>query len=169
MDAFSVSITIGIFIKKADFRIALKVALFFGLFQAIMPLFGWVIGQNVSSFISKIDHWVAFLLLTLIGIHMIYESSEKDTSYLSSTNFYMLLLLSIATSIDAFAVGIGFALLNTSIIYPAIIIGLITFILSFFGVFFGSKIGKRLKSKSQILGGVILLLIGLKIIIDHTI
>ena len=136
MDAFAVSISSGISIKQYRFENALKIALFFGGFQAIMPIIGWFAGYNLREFISDIDHWLAFGLLSIIGCKMIYESIKRDTGKNEPEilNNYVLLILAIATSIDALAVGVSFAFLEISIIIPAIIIGVVTFILSFIGI-----------------------------------
>lgn len=171
MDAFAVSISIGITIKKQRFKNALKIALFFGGFQAIMPIIGWLAGYNLREFISDIDHWLAFGLLSLIGGKMIFESIRSDSNKKETEvmNVYLLFILSIATSIDALAVGVSFAFLEISIIIPVILIGVITFILSFLGVYVGRKLGKFLKNKIGIVGGLILIGIGIKILIEHLI
>lgn len=171
MDAFAVSITSGIAIKHLKINHALRIAEFFGLFQAFMPLIGWLAGISLMNYISGIDHWIAFGLLAFIGCKMIYEStkiedSEKETNPL---NLYVLLLLSIATSIDALAVGVSFAFLQTAIVTPMIIIGTITFALSFIGVFIGDKSGHLFENKIEIAGGLILIGIGIKILIEHLI
>lgn len=169
MDTFAISITSGFTVRKLEIRYALKIALFFGLFQAIMPLLGWAAGFSLKDFISSIAHWVVFVLLTAIGTKMIYESRviKKEEKEVVILGIYTLLLLSIATSIDAFAVGFSLSALNVSIINPALIIGIITFILSFFGVFIGNRFGHLFESKIEIVGGVILIGIGIKILIEH--
>lgn len=173
MDAFAVSITIGCTMKSFKIKNALLVALFFGFFQAIMPLFGWLAGIGFSKYIEQIDHWIAFILLLFIGAKMIYESVKmKDTEDESKNKDYFkittLLLFSIATSIDALAVGITFSILQIFIITPIIIIGVMTFCFSLFGVLLGCKTSKYLfENKIEIIGGVILILIGLKILIEH--
>jgi putative Mn2+ efflux pump MntP len=168
MDAFAVSITSGITIKQLKINNALKIAFFFGAFQAIMPLVGWLAGLSLREFIANIDHWIAFGLLSFIGCKMIYEavtlqSEEKETNPL---NVYVLLMLSVATSIDALAVGVSFAFLNIAIITPIIVIGAITFILSFLGVFIGDRIGHFFENKIEIAGGLILIGIGVKILVQ---
>lgn len=169
MDAFAVSITSGLTIKNLRINYAFRIALLFGLFQAIMPLIGWLSGITIRDFVMNIDHWIAFILLSFIGGKMIYEStrikSEKITS--NPLNIQILLILSIATSIDAFAVGISFAFLQTSIITPIVIIGIVTFILSFIGVFIGDLKGHLFEGKIEIIGGIILIGIGFKILIEH--
>jgi putative Mn2+ efflux pump MntP len=171
MDAFAVSITSGLTIKNLRVKHAFRIALFFGLFQASMPLIGWLAGISLRDFIASIDHWVAFILLSCIGCKMIYESIRMDYTERRTNplNIYILLLLSIATSIDALAVGISFAILTISIVTPVIIIGVITFVLSFIGVFIGNKKGHFFEGKIEILGGIILIGIGIKILIEHLI
>jgi manganese efflux pump family protein len=181
MDAFAVSITSGAIIKNLKpgsptkkgeiFDNALKIAIFFGMFQMGMPLIGWFVGCYLDRFISSFDHWIAFGLLSLIGAKMICEATKKESEKkeINPLNLYILLLLSVATSIDALAVGLSFAFLRISIITPIIIIGVITFSLSFIGVFAGNKAGHFFENKIEILGGVILIAIGLKILIQHLI
>ena len=144
MDAFAVSISSGITIEHQRFKNALRIAIFFGGFQAIMPILGWFAAYNFSDLISDFDHWLAFGLLSIIGIKMIYESVKRvtDDKEVKQMNIYVLLTLSVATSIDALAVGVSFAFLEISIITPVIIIGTITFILSFIGVYIGNKLGQ---------------------------
>ena len=151
MDAFSVSITRGLTLK-CNIKYALIIALFFGGFQALMPVLGWFSGIQLQSVVAALAPWIAFLLLLGIGIKMIYESiftSEEDVCKVFSLR--ELLILSIATSIDAFAVGVTFAILNTPIITPIIVIGLITFVLSFIGVYIGKNVGIYLKIKLKFL------------------
>ncbi|MDD2891171.1 MAG: manganese efflux pump MntP family protein [bacterium] len=171
MDAFAVSITSGAIIKNVKPVDALKIALFFGMFQMGMPLIGWFVGSYLDRFISSFDHWVAFGLLSLIGIKMIHEATKKESEKkeINPLNLYVLLLLSVATSIDALAVGLSFAFLRVPIITPIMIIGIITFSLSFIGVFIGNKAGHFFENKIEILGGIILIAIGLKILIQHLI
>ncbi len=169
MDSFSVSITRGFAKNKHLLLIeALKAGLFFGFFQAFMPIIGWFAGLSVIEFISGFDHWMAFGLLSFIGVRMIYEAIFKESKQIvNSSGFKVLLILSIATSIDALAVGLSLSFLETSIIVPAIIIGIITFSLSFLGVFIGKKFGKYFE-KIGVLGGVILIVIAMRILIEHT-
>lgn len=169
MDAFAVSITTGLALKKAKVNDALKMALSFGLFQAIMPALGWWIGISLRDFISSIDHWIAFSLLLFVGCKMIYEAItvKPHKRGINSLSFYFILVLSIATSIDALAIGVSFALLGVSIILPIIVIGSITFLLSFFGFVAGSKFGRLLGRKVEIAGGIVLISIGIKILVDH--
>jgi len=168
MDAFSVSIANGLATKTFKISKALTIALFFGLFQGLMPIFGWLAGESIADYISAFDHWIAFALLTFIGVKMIYESiTNKPNKFLGAYSIKVILILSVATSIDALAVGLSFSFLGISIFFPAIIIGVITFLLSFFGVYVGRRFGKILKNRIEILGGLILVIIGLKILFEH--
>ena len=168
MDAFAVSITSGITIKRLHINHALKIALFFGLFQAIMPIIGWLAGLSLRDYISAVDHWIAFGLLSFIGCKMIYESITVQSSKkeINPLNVYVLLVLSIATSIDALAVGISFAFLKVSIVTPVIIIGTVTFLLSYLGVYIGDRIGHFFENKIEIAGGILLIGIGIKILVE---
>lgn len=169
MDALSVSVINGFTIKKLHFQHAFRIAFSFGLFQALMPLIGWAAGRTFSVYIEKYDHWVAFLLLLFIGSKMIFESFSMDEECDSKSCLHLptLLLLSIATSIDALAVGLSFAFLRISIIQPVLIIGLVTFVICLCGVYIGNKIGHFFEKKLELAGGIILILIGLKILIEH--
>ena len=169
MDAFAVSISNGITIKRRRTNHALRIGLFFGSFQALMPLIGWSAGLNLRDLISGVDHWIAFGLLSFIGCKMIYESTRMDIreKEVKPLTLPTLLVLSVATSIDALAVGISFALLQISIVTPILVIGVVTFLLSFLGVLTGSKIGHFFEKKIEILGGLILIGIGIKILIEH--
>jgi putative Mn2+ efflux pump MntP len=168
MDSFSVSITRGFTNTQGRLSTeALKVAFFFGLFQGIMPVVGWIAGVSIIDFISGVDHWIAFGLLTFIGLRMIYEAITAESKKLvSSSSFSVLLLLSIATSIDALAVGLSLSFLEVSIMTPAIVIGIITFSLSFLGMYIGKRFGDFFE-KIGILGGIILIVIGIKILVEH--
>ncbi len=172
MDAFAVSIASGATMKKLEVRNALKMGLFFGGFQTFMPVIGWFAGVGMRSFIAGWDHWLAFGLLTLVGGKMIYESVVmKENEECGGKNCPfdtgVLLVLSLATSIDALAVGITFSVLSVSIILPVLIIGLVTFILSVAGVRIGVKGGHFFENKIEVLGGLILIGIGLKILLNH--
>jgi len=169
MDAFAVSITYGLTIQRPGINNAFKIALSFGLFQAFMPVIGWLAGLTLADSISSIDHWVAFGLLSFIGLRMIYGSrkTEKYEKAVDSLNNYVLLMLSIATSIDALAIGVTFAFLEITIATPVIIIGIVTFLLSLTGVFIGKKIGRYFGKKIEIIGGLVLIGIGIKILIEH--
>jgi len=171
MDALAVSITSGLTINDLRIRNALTIALFFGAFQAFMPLLGWLGGVSAREVITGIDHWIAFGLLCLIGCKMIYESTRlgSDDKETDPLDIHVLLILAIATSIDALAVGVSFAFLKMAIITPALIIGLITFSLSFLGVYVGNISGHFFENKIEVLGGLILIGIGVKILIEHTV
>jgi putative Mn2+ efflux pump MntP len=170
MDSFSVSIANGLATRTFQISKALTIALFFGFFQGVMPIFGWLAGESIADLICAFDHWLAFGLLTAIGVKMIYESiNNKPNNFLKSYNLKILLVLSVATSIDALAVGLSFSFLNVSILFPAIVIGLIAFSLSFLGVYLGKSFGEILSNRIEILGGLILIAIGLKILLEHII
>ena len=168
-DAFAVSLSSGLTIKHMKINKALKIALFFGGFQALMPLIGWFAGLTLQGSISSIDHWVAFGLLSFIGGKMIYEALQDDVEdkKFNPLDTYTLITLSVATSLDALAVGFGFAVLKTSIAAPVTTIGFITFFLSFVGVFIGHKCGAFCQKQVEILGGLVLIGIGSKILIEH--
>lgn len=170
MDAFSVSVCKGLTSRKFSFRTALICGLWFGGFQALMPLIGFFLGFQFLSLIESFDHWVAFVLLALIGLNMIYGafSSNHDShnSY-ESLDFKTMLLLALATSIDALAVGISFACLHVNVWHAVLIIGLTTFALSVLGVRIGNLFGAKWGAKAEFFGGVILILIGLKILLEH--
>lgn len=169
MDAFAVSIGIGVKSKKFDKFLALKVAFLFSFFQGIMPLFGYLASVGLGHFIESIDHWIAFLLLALIGGKMLYDSfGGSIENEISNVTNKILLLLAIATSIDAMAAGFTLKLLVLNPFISMIIIGIITFILSFIGVYAGTKNGAFLEDKAARIGGIILIGIGLKILIEHT-
>lgn len=168
MDAFSVSIAYGISAKCKNTNNALTMASSFGAFQAFMPVLGWFAGVKMLDFIAGFDHWLAFALLLLIGCKMIYESTKPEAQRKTKPlNTCVLLVLSIATSIDALAVGLSFAFLKVSIITPIIIIGATTFTLSFGGAVLGDKLSRFKPNKIEILGGLILIAIGAKILIEH--
>ena len=168
-DAFAVAVSSGLAIKHMKVNKALKIALFFGGFQALMPLIGWFIGLSFSFLITPIDHWIAFGLLSLIGGKMIYESldSEECQKKFNPLDTWTLIALSVATSIDALAVGIGFAVLKTSIGPVITAIGFITFFVVFAGVFIGHKCGNLFGKKIELLGGAILIAIGSNILWSH--
>ena len=168
MDACAVSFAKGICLKKQVKTYALKLGLAFGFFQAMMPLIGWWVGTYFESFITAVDHWIAFFLLLAIGLNMIRESLDSDDEYIMDTfSFKELTLLAVATSIDAFAVGITFALLNMSLLLPCTIIGIVAFIFSISGIFIGKKLGNYFGDKFEILGGAVLILIGIKILLGY--
>ncbi|HCE97552.1 MAG: hypothetical protein A2X34_10110 [Elusimicrobia bacterium GWC2_51_8] len=172
MDAFAVAVAGGATMKKLHIPRALKMGFFFGGFQVIMPALGWLAGFRLKNYISGFDHWVAFGLLGFIGGKMIYESFEMEEEQNcagkpSPFDTGTLTMLSIATSIDALAVGLTFSMLTVSIAGPALIIGLVTFIVSIFGVALGSKVGHFFEKRIEALGGLILIAIGLKILFEH--
>ena len=164
MDAFSVSLTKGFTQKNLTKSQILYYGLFFGFFQFIMPVIGYICG----SFVSTVAPWIAFFLLLAIGLNMIRESLDSDDEYIMDTfSFKELTLLAVATSIDAFAVGITFALLNMSLLLPCTIIGIVAFIFSISGIFIGKKLGNYFGDKFEILGGAVLILIGIKILLGY--
>jgi putative Mn2+ efflux pump MntP len=168
-DAFAVSVSSGLAIKHMKVNKALKIALFFGGFQALMPVIGWSIGLTFSFLISAIDHWIAFGLLSFIGGRMIYESlqTEEGEKKFNPLDTGTLITLSVATSIDALAVGIGFAVLKDAIAPAVTAIGFITFFLTFAGVFIGHKCGNLFANKIEMVGGAILIFIGSRILFLH--
>ena len=168
-DAFAVSLTSGLLIQRIKINKALKIALFFGGFQCLMPLIGWGAGINFIHLLANLDHWIAFGLLSFIGGKMIYESCqlENEREKFNPLDLYTLLVLAIATSIDALAAGLGLSLLQISIVLAASLIGIITFCLSFIGVFIGHKIGDKLNNQIEIMGGLVLIFIGSKILFEH--
>ena len=168
MDAFAVAVCKGLAMKKCTWTKAGIVGLYFGVFQAGMPLIGYVLGVQFKDFITSIDHWIAFILLGIIGFNMVKESLEQDTeSCDASVDVRTMLLLAIATSIDALAVGVTFAFLEVRI-FPAIaFIGCTTFFISVIGVKVGTAFGARYKSRAERTGGIILILIGFKILMEH--
>ena len=169
MDAFAVAVASGIAIKNLRVRHALTIAAWFGIFQAFMPLMGWLGGLTLKDRVEQFDHWIAFALLTFIGAKMIYESFvihdvEKKSDPL---DIYVLFVLSVATSIDAFATGISFAVLDVSIVTPIIAIGAVTFVISFAGVWLGERFGHFFEKKIELAGGLLLIGIGIKILVSH--
>lgn len=169
MDAFAVSICKGLSMKKKiNYKKALIVALYFGLFQGGMPLIGYALGVSFEQIVLSIDHWIAFILLSVIGIGMIKESlGDEEESLNDKVDFKTMVVLAIATSIDALAIGVTFAFLNVNIIFASLLICIITFAISYFGVVFGNKFGDKFGSKAELVGGIILILMGLKILLEH--
>jgi len=170
MDAFAVAVACSIALSKVSARQVFRFAFHFGLFQALMPLIGWLAGQGAHKYISRWDHWLAFGLLTFVGVKAINDSRKDRGEKLDTkdpTRGFTLVILSVATSIDALAVGISLSALKVGIIQPAIIIGCITGILTTFGMLGGSRIGSRFGKYVEMLGGIILLAIGLKILLTH--
>lgn len=168
MDAFAVAVCKGLKMPKINPKQTALIALFFGGFQALMPLIGYLLGTQFEQYIVSIDHWITFVLLAFIGGKMVYESFKKeDDEDDKPFNIKELFILAVATSIDALAVGITFAFLNVNIAMAVSLIGVTTFILSAIGVFIGHKFGEKYKSKAEFAGGLILILIGLKILLEH--
>lgn len=168
MDAFAVSVCKGLAMPKCTFKKAAIVGLWFGGFQALMPAIGYILGAQFQEAIASIDHWIAFVLLALIGGNMIHEALDNDEEEAdASLDVKTLFLLAVATSIDALAIGITFAFLKVNIIPAVCFIGIVTFIISFAGVKIGNVFGARYKNKAEIVGGVILILLGLKILLEH--
>lgn len=168
MDAFAVSVCKGLAMPKCTFKKAAIVGLWFGGFQALMPAIGYVLGAQFQETIASIDHWIAFVLLALIGGNMIHEALDNDEEEAdASLDVKTMFLLAVATSIDALAIGITFAFLKVNIIPAVCFIGIVTFIISFAGVKIGNVFGVRYKNKAEIVGGGILILLGLKILLEH--
>ena len=173
MDAFAVSVCKGLGMRKLDKKQALIIGLYFGGFQALMPLIGWLLGSQFQQYITSIDHWIAFILLGFIGGKMMVEAvrewNEEETVEVMDApiDHKNMFVLAVATSIDALAVGITFAFLNTPIIEAITIIGITTMVLSIIGVIVGNIFGSRYKSKAEFIGGLILVLLGLKILLEH--
>lgn len=168
MDASAVSIANGMSLpNEKNKNYALKLGLAFGIFQGLMPLIGYLAGSTFSGYIQSVDHWVAFILLALIGLNMIKESrEEKENEEVSDLSLKVILLLAIATSIDALAVGVSFAFLKVNIVLACSIIAVVTFILSFICVMVGKRLGSLFQKYAEIFGGIILMMIGAKILIE---
>ena len=166
MDAFAVSVCKGLAMKKMDVKKALVCSLYFGVFQALMPLIGFLLGSGFKNVVSSIDHWIAFVLLGIIGINMIKEAKSCETVN-DAMDVKTMLTLAVATSIDALAIGVTFAFLKVSIIPAITIIGVTTFVCCFVGVKLGSIFGEKLKTKAEIVGGTVLIFMGTKILIEH--
>ena len=167
MDAFAVSVCKGLSVKKVGVKHAALAGLYFGGFQFLMPVIGYLLGFRFESVIETVDHWVAFVLLAFIGGNMIKESFGKAEELNDDFGVKTMLLMAIATSIDALAVGITFAFLEVQILPAAGLIGVTTFLLSFAGIYIGNVFGARYKSKAELAGGIILVLIGVKILLEH--
>lgn len=167
MDAFAVSICKGLSMKKMDWKNAIIVGFYFGFFQAGMPLIGYFLGIQFRGTIQNIDHWIAFILLSIIGMNMIKESFSKSEEVCALFNARTMLVLALATSIDALAVGVTFAFLRVTIVPAVALIGTTTFTLSILGVKIGNVFGSRYKSKAELVGGIILILMGVKILLQH--
>ena len=170
MDAFAVSICKGLAMKKMNWKKAIIIAMYFGCFQMSMPLIGYILSTSFSDLIKKIDHWIAFVLLGLIGVKMIKEAYSKEEKVNDKVDFNTMILLAVATSIDALAVGITYAFLNANNIFGLFaLIGIITFLISLVGVKIGNKFGGKYGNNAEIIGGVILIIIGIKILAEHLI
>lgn len=174
MDAFAAAVCQGLRMRKLRYKNAFVIAFFFGGFQALMPFIGWALGIRFERYIVNIDHWIAFGLLAFIGGKMLFdvirdedETEGKPAVSDGILNLKELLILAIATSIDALAVGISFAFLQVNIGSAVSLIGCITFVLVFFGVLIGNKFGAKYKNKATVAGGIILILIGVKILLEH--
>jgi len=169
VDAFSVAIGIGAVNTKRSWVPVLRLAAAFGLFQFAMPIAGWLAGLTIVNIIGDFDHWIAFVLLAFIGGKMIWDGckNESEEGKADQTRGLPLLLLSIATSIDALAVGFSFSILKVSILFPAAIIGIVCFLMTAIGMIFGKALAKYFGKKVEIFGGVVLIVIGVKILIDH--
>ncbi len=171
MDAFAVSVGLSVHRKGLSRNQVFRLASSFGLFQFLMPLLGWLAGQTIIDSIKTIDHWVAFGLLAVIGAKMIYESFKSETKISNQdkdpTKGFVLLILSVATSIDALAVGLSFAALDLPVLVPSLIIGVVAFIMTVVGTKIGPLFGRLVGKRAELFGGCVLILIGIKILIDH--
>ena len=169
MDAFSVSVCKGLTTRRFSMRMALVCGLWFGTFQALMPVIGYLLGLQFACFIESVDHWIAFGLLFLIGANMIREAvaGKENSKQTNALDFKTMLLLAIATSIDALAVGVSFACIEVELWASVAIIGLTTFVFSVLGVKIGNVFGTKFKKNAEVFGGIILILIGLKILLEH--
>ena len=168
MDAFAVAVCKGIESKQKTVKTAVLCGAWFGFFQFLMPVIGFFVGALFASLIESFDHWLAFALLVIIGTNMLKEAFSKEEEVLSNEmSFKKMFILAIATSIDALAVGITFALLKVNVWICAGIIGCCTFLFSFIGAFIGKRFGEKFKNKAEVAGGIILILLGIKILIEH--
>lgn len=168
-DTFAVSISSGLILRKIDFFNATKIAITLAVFQAAMPLIGWLAGSGIKSYAESFDHWIAFGILALLGGKMIYESfkTAPENRSFNPLDIKVMVGMAIATSIDALIVGFSFALLNYKIVISIGIIGAVTYVVAMLGMLFGKKIGARMGRRMEMLGGIMLFLIGLKILIEH--
>ncbi len=167
MDAFAIAICKGLSVEKVEKKHLLITGLWFGGAQAIMPLLGYLLGTGFRSFIERIDHWIAFILLCIIGTEMIKESRGKPKTLDASFSAKVMFPLAIADSIDALAAGVTFAFLEVKIVPAVSLIGVITFAFSVFGVWLGNRFGERYRAKAELTGGIILILMGTKILLEH--
>lgn len=173
MDAFAVSVCKGLGMHRVNYAHALVIALFFGVFQGLMPVIGWLVGSTFAAYVTAVDHWIAFALLAFVGGKMLWdafhdggEEADDETST-QKLDLRELFMLAIAISIDALAVGISFSFLQIDIVAAALIIGCTTFVLSLVGVVVGNRFGARFEKPSQVAGGIVLIAIGLKILLEH--
>ena len=168
-DSFAVSISSGLALKTITFRKATRIAFFLALFQGGLPVLGWFLGYEIRDYVVAYDHWIAFGLLTILGIRMILESLSNGREKVSFNPLKLSVLIgmSLATSIDAFIIGISFAMIHLPIVYPVLIIAAVTFVVSMIGILFGKKTGVKFGKRMEILGGLILIGIGVKILLEH--
>ena len=172
MDAFSVAIGVGCVLPQLTKRRIFRLSWHFGLFQALMPIGGWVVATGVSGLLHSVDHWIGFGLLAFIGGKMLYEGirgGETEVSPLDPTKGVSLVTLSVATSIDAFAVGLTLGLLDVGIFYPAAVIGAVACVMTVFGMYLGRYVGRKLGRAAEIVGGLVLIGIGVKLLISHVV
>ncbi len=168
MDAFAVSVCKGLSMVKIKWKNTVIIALYFGIFQSLMPIIGYLLGSSFSDFVQNVDHWIAFILLGIIGGNMIKNSTDDEIEKRNDKiDFKTMVVLAIATSIDALAIGVTFAFFEINLLLSVLIIGIITFTLSIIGVKVGNRFGDIFQNKAEFLGGVILILIGLKILLEH--
>lgn len=168
MDAFAVAICKGLSMKKMNWKNAIIIAFYFGVFQALMPVFGYFLGTTFENLVTSIDHWLAFILLVAIGGNMIKEVFSNDEEGKDDkVDFKTMIVLAVATSIDALAIGITFAFLNVNLLLSVSCIGIITFVISLIGVKIGNRFGDKFQNKAELLGGIILIVLGLKILLEH--
>ena len=170
MDAFAVAICKGLSMRKIDVRQTVTVALFFGGFQALMPFLGWALGKQFEQYITQYDHWIAFVLLVYIGGKMLWEALHSKGEDTAPANFNIkeLLILAIATSIDALAVGVSMAFMNVPVLLSAVVIGVVAFVLSVVGGLAGRRLGALFQRRAELVGGLVLVGIGIKILVEHT-
>ena len=168
MDAFAVSICKGLSMKKMSWKKAIIVGGYFGIFQGLMPVIGYFLGTTFENLVTKIDHWIAFVLLVFIGINMLKEAFGNESENCNdNVDFKTMVVLAIATSIDALAVGITFAFLKTNIVLASILIAIITFVVCIIGVKIGNQFGDKYERKAETVGGLILIFMGIKILLEH--
>jgi putative Mn2+ efflux pump MntP len=169
LDAFAVAVSIGASGAAPTRRDAVRLSFHFGLFQFLMPVLGWYLGVRVAPYIEAYDHWIAFGLLGFVGGHMVLASlfPERTNTVQNPTRGRTLVVLSFATSIDALAIGLSLALLNVDVLYPSMVIGMVTFLFSMSGMIFGSKLNKQFGQRMVLVGGVVLICIGLRVLFEH--